>query len=1504
MPLPGGESDKLGNNYEAWWTVRNMLRILHEKAESIELEPLGREGTGVEFILTLDNEVQEYHQVKRQHAKGWSVATLATSGVLSNFRDRLYQRPKSICVFVTQDGPSKLRDLWEGACYDITLAQYEEHYLKAVDSKKEFDLLKKHWEDCSNDEARGLLRRLRLDGGPQSTLKDDVLFWAESLVEGSPELVAATLWQLSLSSFHTKIDATTIWKYLENPVRSFTRRVLFNDTHRLQEIKQVNDNYRIPLVSQNILGVAIPRLETKAIFARLQETNGNRIVLVSGAAGSGKTGVVVQVAELAETEGWLTLSFRLDRLEPPYLNAKQLGQQLGLSESPVTILGGVAGSRNCLLIIDQLDAVSISSDRHPALIERVDELLRQAKQFPNLRILLACRQFDLQNDDRLRRLLNSKSSEAEVISVTDLDTNEVKGILEQCSIEHKRLSESQIKFLATPIYLKLFVDLNGEFSFKSLKDLYDKFWRIKRDVIQKRVGNDRCWNQVIDWILEKMTTHQSLSVSSILADDKYPGEVNMMLTEGVLIQDSGRISFFHETFFDYSYARRFVAEERSLLDFLLANEQHLFLRSLVRQVLTHERDGNFEQYIENLNEMLSKDSIRFHIKRLIFQWLRSLPEPDEREWKIIETLRISEDENLVRWSKSVINGPGWFILLNNIGWVKTQLAHKDHELIKETVQYLRSLASDFPDVIAGLLKEWVDQPEPWPTYATQVLQTADLDKDRRLVDVYLTLRENGHMPLSEPPFGGFGRYMFYDLPEKRPHWATDIMREWLISHINDRYSEGQLNPFLDNSNQFRRYLNGVDDRLDHMARNDPIYFVDEILDIILELVRRNAQRKGLKPWKDSIWRYNHHHHHRDLHEQLLETTVTGLCILAVSQPDEFRRHEKILKQYIEFQTPIWMLARAYAANGATFANDAAEFLLADEQRLYLGWADSPSWVSRKLIGACTPFCSQDLYSKLETMVLNYYSIWERLHPRSLGYTQLSLLNAFSRERQSPLVKSRLGELRRKFAMTDQEPPQGIVGGWVGPPFEAKWEKMNDAQWALALTKYSSYVPRVESHDFTRGGAEELARVLQRQTAINPTRFALLLLTFAEDVKPVFIDAILRGIGDVPESSSPSLDPELLWDVLRACHVKSYMPHGMAISWALRGYIDADIPDDILNLIAWYAIQDQDPSGDDPQTVEDPEENSLNDSDIKGMNSVRGAMAWPISKILFNRVDYYPFFATVLEQMVVDSATPVRTQVALALIPVLNIDRDAAVRLFTKLCESAHPSLYAARAVERFLIHSIWTHFDSVYPIVLTMLDSDDPQIITHGAHIACLSAYANSRGKQLLDRCLEGNMPMRKAAAEIAAGRLQVADDKTLSEYILIKLFNDPDKEVRFSAANCFEGMEGGDIGVFEVVIKNYIESIAFDDDNYMFFNALDKATVPLPDITCLAFERYLEALRKISEEDLFARYADSKAHIVVRLYERTTDKDIKRRCLDIVDSLSRLDAVINLDRSLAAREL
>src|SRR5439155_10314992 len=102
-----------------------------------------------------------------------------------------------------------------------------------------------------------------------------------------------------------------------------------------------------------------------------------------------------------------------------------------------------------------------------------------------------------------------------------------------------------------------------------------------------------------DW----MSTNQELFAPHSVADE-WESDAAAMMSEHVLVRADSRAGFFHESFFDYAFARRFIARRQDIYALLKSSEQHLFRRTQVRQILVHERDSVRTQYLGHLQPVL------------------------------------------------------------------------------------------------------------------------------------------------------------------------------------------------------------------------------------------------------------------------------------------------------------------------------------------------------------------------------------------------------------------------------------------------------------------------------------------------------------------------------------------------------------------------------------------------------------------------------------------------------------------------------------------------------------------------------------------------------------------------------------------------------------------------------------------------------------------------------------------------------------------------------------
>ena len=188
---------------------------------------------------------------------------------------------------------------------------------------------------------------------------------------------------------------------------------------------------------------------------------------------------------------------------------------------------------------------------------------------------------------------------------------------------------------------------------------------------------------------------------------------------------------------------------------------------------------------------------------------------------------------------------------------------------------------------------------------------------------------------------------------------------------------------------------------------------------------------------------------------------------------------------------------AYASNPIAFADEAMRLLADEPKRLKCGYSDSPLWQTRQVIEKCSPYCSDSTFQQLEEIVLALVSPYGGLKEGMCwrGNAAYNLASAFPEARLSTTAKMRLSEWKEKFKEPDG-PPVGIRSYFVGSPIEEPAAKlMSDEHWLGAIDKYNTEERKYDFRNPERGGALELARMLQKFTQEQPERFAQLALRF-------------------------------------------------------------------------------------------------------------------------------------------------------------------------------------------------------------------------------------------------------------------------------------------------------------------------------------------------------------------------------------------------------------------------
>ncbi|PRP65867.1 ATP-binding protein [Nonlabens agnitus] len=460
-------------------------------------------------------------------------------------------------------------------------------------------------------------------------------------------------------------------------------------------------NKKIELISNDITRVkshfgkikdsTIEREEVQDIFnwilSKLKENESN-IAVVAGNAGMGKTVIMSAVYDKLKEGNIPVVSFKADRMT--FSTFKELNEEYSLEVDFEYLFNEFIGARERgVILIDQIDALSqaLSSDLKP--LRFYDNLIQRFKNHPKVKIVISTRIYDLNYDPIIANYKGKKT-----FKIGPLDVATVKEVLVLHNIKpKKKFSDSFIKLLTVPLHLEVFLGVYKEGldvnEIRNLQDLYSELWRQK--VLRKsNMITSRKPSDFIFAVAEKMYEKQVISIDSLLFEDEYDKEIIYLKSTGIINQGN-KVEFFHQSFFDYAYARNFLKSEKDLVKNLLNRHQGLYVRSKVKQVLNYKRNVDFEDYINDVESLLKHSDIRFHIKLLVMQQLAFQEEPTIEEQDIVEQF-IFIDQDLCSAFASLIMGSGWqyFFIDRNI--FTKSIEEDDNTYRRQILQCFKPLA--------------------------------------------------------------------------------------------------------------------------------------------------------------------------------------------------------------------------------------------------------------------------------------------------------------------------------------------------------------------------------------------------------------------------------------------------------------------------------------------------------------------------------------------------------------------------------------------------------------------------------------------------------------------------------------------------------------------------------------------------------------------------------------------------------------------------------------------
>ena len=446
--------------------------------------------------------------------------------------------------------------------------------------------------------------------------------------------------------------------------------------------------------------------------------------------------------------------------------------------------------------------------------------------------------------------------------------------------------------------------------------------------------------------------------------------------------------------------------------------------------------------------------------------------------------------------------------------------------------------------------------------------------------------------------------------------------------------------------------------------------------------------------------------------------------------------------------------------------------------------------------------------------------------------------------------------------------------------------MTDAQWSSALkrsTAERSERVRDEWLDL-RGGAYELSHVLERATKDEPARFAVLGLRLDSSFNDNYLSSILRGLGQTDDA----IDPEMVYGLMR--HAASVRGHDRWLSNPLARLDDAQLPDDIIEMVVARALGRRSLAADDRVNDPVPE---MQDAYTNGLNTIRGGNIWALTRLIAFDADgtRTRLVAPYLDELAGEPSPDVRSLTAELIRYATRWEPEAAVSAFSTLVRDRAPALTTEDRFSGLIFTMTMISPELVIPVADDLLGEDDPVLREHGAHFRALVAIEGGHPELLAGLDDSRDPAVRRGAALILAARARWTDEPSLLDR-LAHLFEDEDEGTREAAATVVPNLRGQPLARYRSLLSAYIASDAAVDPTQLLIT-LEHAPEPEHELILQVARRMIETQGSALGDIRTGAAGDARylTQLLLRSYSVVDDTALRSAILDAIDELLEANA-------------
>ncbi|MBJ8426547.1 NACHT domain-containing protein [Acinetobacter bereziniae] len=1510
---PGGLAEKIGNRYESSWITFQLLRLLDEKISFVQVEPLGDDEDAVDVIIGNLDGSKEHHQCKigEKSVEAWTVATLESKKLLTKGFEHILSGSKSYKV-ISRIGFRLLEDICESARNSTgSSSDFFEHQIKDIsqDRIKLFDELCYRLKlDQTNlrdlDKALLFLQSFEIiKFNEDDTDHELCLLLAEKLVYEPAVHLVHFLQTYPVKNNKLRIPITTHLLKTDLETHRFSFRPSPSDPHTSSVIATLNDEFDHSIEPYLISQQNIQRPEFNTT---LDTVNNSPITIIKADAGVGKSAFLLDLKKHYVRFGTIVLPIRLDR-RVPEKNLDQFGKDLGFPYSPIACLEKYGKGQEIIILLDQLDALRWtalhSSNALDICIKMVKEilLLRQHAN-TNIKIIMATRNFEFEDDVRLKNWISGLNNDVKQIELKLFESDQIKPYVSQFE-DYDHLNNEQKNILRIPLWLGIYINLANDLGcapkFTSKLDLIKGFLDNRFEQLNESYGvstadSEDLFNEIIDL----MNHSNKLSISLTQLSNGSSKIKRAMISVGLLSEQNREISFRHQAIYDYAIGRKLyllgrTSTENFINELGSRNQQTLLKREHLRYALAMLYEENENTFCNCIDAVLYHPEIRFHLKSLVFSVLRHIENFKAPLKKLIN--KIIDDAELahhfIRLSCS--GTPALVQYLSESHYLSDWL-DEDGDTQSKALELLSSVSDKTPNLLINELSKFVNQSSEWNQKIYNCLCWNMKNDSDELFDFRIQLIKAGTN----------SHYIFWDdLTKQHPLRAL-----YLLELMCDEEFHARLN-------SREKWSDYDTECVEKLAESHSL----DVLKVFLPFLDQYFAKPLIEEFDAYKWSEEY------ATRTSLETFIYKALFTLISKASQnmaLKSTElfQLLSPFKKNQNLIFnrIFANALVYIDINYADEVVEWLLDNPaHKLKLANdSEEPVWkLAGKLIKKYSPHCSLNNFELLQDVIYNSPSdygvdqIKWRLEATRKNYyspywgkTQYYLLPKLDPSRISNETAQLIGVLNRKFEKYTDDDFCSKINSWGGIVTSPIRTHISNKAWKKLITSDpNKFKANSFKKDCTEASIHQFSNTFRSAVNAEPKRFAEFSLTLPTHIHQDYIDALYSGLSEnnldqVPEHLKEYWAPcpiDLIEQVIDHFSTTTY-PRELQRLLSGRTKLLSPKHIELLEDIAKLA-DDPLPNSLNIHTVGHPDKlDEISSHDLFGntINCTRGSAYRGLAEKFWDDQEYAVSHKYIIENALNDEHAAVRMATADLLLPMYNYDRDYAFQKFIELCQ---------KDIRNALSHGYHYYFNNAFSnefkepfiaLVKMMLNSSFQDVRKEGHKQVIARWLFNDLFEEELQKSLDSkNQESLLGYASVITqflGDDTKGYDHSKMKQIFEILVNSKNEEILKKMGRFFNQKFWSKRYAREF-FKMYIQSNALDHNVYNVLHSIEGNSIGMAQFSDLIIIM-IKNILKLKTQDLMSNLdTDAITRVIQQLYDQAENDDDDETlgyCLDMWDEL------------------